>query len=476
MNRIILIGNGFDLAHGMKTSYNDFMDDFWEKEIKEMKKHKGVENYFNKNDLFYLNKIPYSIEGYRENFYYLNENLKKVGCYIHYNNLFLKTLMDTYKTRSWVDIENEYYLLLKKIIEEERSTFKEKSLNVELSNCCKTIQDFLNIFTLATDIEEKNQSNKAKNNTHSKTQKELNMPKGKITLFSLNQDFKVIQNLLEEYLIRQQKIKLIKNDKIHNAIYSPLQYNDFTEQRKNEILDFIIKRWELYKNKDKNKESYSKEEISIFKALSCEMSDIKIRDTIEEKIIKDVSGNLPNLKVEKTLLLNFNYTSYSYLNAYLNHSEGNNKKGKPLKYKKTELIHIHGKLNDEDNPIIFGYGDELDDDYHEIEKLNDNEFMENIKSVKYLETDNYKKLLSFINSEPYQVFIFGHSCGNSDRTLLNTLFEHENCCSIKPFYRKKSDGTDNYSDIVRNISRCFKDKASLRDKVVNKKYTQALFT
>ena len=28
MNRIILIGNGFDLAHGLKTSYKDFIDDF----------------------------------------------------------------------------------------------------------------------------------------------------------------------------------------------------------------------------------------------------------------------------------------------------------------------------------------------------------------------------------------------------------------------------------------------------------------
>ena len=32
MNRIILIGNGFDLAHGLKTNYNDFINAFWEKE------------------------------------------------------------------------------------------------------------------------------------------------------------------------------------------------------------------------------------------------------------------------------------------------------------------------------------------------------------------------------------------------------------------------------------------------------------
>jgi len=30
MNRVILIGNGFDLAYGLKTSYTDFIDDFWE--------------------------------------------------------------------------------------------------------------------------------------------------------------------------------------------------------------------------------------------------------------------------------------------------------------------------------------------------------------------------------------------------------------------------------------------------------------
>ena len=29
MNRIILIGNGFDLAHDLKTSYQDFLDSYW---------------------------------------------------------------------------------------------------------------------------------------------------------------------------------------------------------------------------------------------------------------------------------------------------------------------------------------------------------------------------------------------------------------------------------------------------------------
>jgi len=29
MNKLILVGNGFDLAHGLPTKYADFIDDFW---------------------------------------------------------------------------------------------------------------------------------------------------------------------------------------------------------------------------------------------------------------------------------------------------------------------------------------------------------------------------------------------------------------------------------------------------------------
>jgi hypothetical protein len=62
----------------------------------------------------------------------------------------------------------------------------------------------------------------------------------------------------------------------------------------------------------------------------------------------------------------------------------------------------------------------------------------------------------------------GHSCGISDRTLLNTIFEHKNCSSIKIFYHKMEDGTDNYSDVARNISRNFTNKPLMRKRVVNK--------
>ena len=91
-----------------------------------------------------------------------------------------------------------------------------------------------------------------------------------------------------------------------------------------------------------------------------------------------------------------------------------------------------------------------------------------MKSIRYMEADNYRKMLEFIESAPFQVCIMGHSCGMSDRTLLNTLFEHENGVSIKPYYYKKEDGTDNYLELVQNIYRNFTDMKLMRDKVVNK--------
>lgn len=160
------------------------------------------------------------------------------------------------------------------------------------------------------------------------------------------------------------------------------------------------------------------------------------------------------------MFLNFNYTSTADLYIKKGNSE-------------FTLNHIHGELSKPDS-VIFGYGDELDDNYKGLVKLNQNEYLKNVKSIRYLESDNYRKMLSFIESAPYQIFIMGHSCGNSDRTLLNTLFEHKNCASIKPFYYTKEDGTDNYMELVQNISRNFTSMQLMRDRVVNKTYCETI--
>lgn len=159
---------------------------------------------------------------------------------------------------------------------------------------------------------------------------------------------------------------------------------------------------------------------------------------------------------ETSMILDFNYTNTS---DYYSLSS-------PLKM---TINHIHGCLKDPDS-MIFGYGDELDDEYQKLLKSNNNNLLSNIKSIRYLESDNYRKLLEFIEYAPYQIYIMGHSCGTSDRTMLNTLFEHRNCVSIKPFYYEKDDGSDNYLEIVQNISRNFTNMKLMRDRVVNKQY------
>ena len=108
------------------------------------------------------------------------------------------------------------------------------------------------------------------------------------------------------------------------------------------------------------------------------------------------------------------------------------------------------------------------------EQKNDNMYLENIKSINYLKTRNNKEVLNFINSDKYQVYIMGHSCSISDKTLLNTLFEHENCLSIKVFYHNIGNGTDNHSDIASNISRNFTKKNLFIERIVPKEDSEPL--
>jgi len=119
---------------------------------------------------------------------------------------------------------------------------------------------------------------------------------------------------------------------------------------------------------------------------------------------------------------------------------------------KIQLIFIHGKLGDKSNPIIFGYGDEMDSFFNQIKQLNQNDFLVNMKSYDYIKTSNLQKLNEFLNEGKFTTKIMGHSCGISDRVLLNRIFEHQNCDRIKVFYHETENG-DDYSDKIKEISR-----------------------
>lgn len=418
MNRLILVGNGFDLAHGLKTSYKDFIDDFWEDVIFKLNMFKSDTLLFS-NECIEISQDPFptiDISNFKEivkNYTTLKRFLSTKKIRFEFKNEFLGILSDTCTNNNWVDIENIYYYYLKQNIEKNK-------------------------YPKFSDVSD------------------------------LNKDFNQIKKQLEVYLSNIEKDFIISNQ-ISKHILNSIYLKDLESLTKNIFIEKIFEECII---EDNNLIYYLKDfkkEVLRFKESSPQSRDNYFNkefdkyDTDYKRIFKEI------IFPKNTLLLNFNYTNTTF--HYIN--ECNRIKYNNIDNKISE-IHIHGELNNPQNPIIFGFGDDVDKKYQEFEDLNDNRYLENFKSIAYLQTDNYKKLLEFIDSEEYQVFIFGHSCGISDRTMLNTIFEHDNCKSIKPFYHKRDNGTDNYTEIVQNISRNFNDKKKYRDRVVNKTYCEPL--
>jgi len=189
---------------------------------------------------------------------------------------------------------------------------------------------------------------------------------------------------------------------------------------------------------------------------------LKINSKLEnmhiESILLEGTGQASQYRGDK-LFVNFNYTTTMELYTSRNFPTNGN------------LVNIHGELSDQSNPIIFGYGDEMDPHYEKIENLNNNDFLKNIKSFGYFRTNNYQRVMHFIegSDDYFTVKILGHSCGISDRILLNTIFEHPNCESIKIYYYQKSEAENDYFEKTQEISRHFKasGKGNMRAKIVS---------
>jgi len=398
MNRLVIIGNGFDLAHGLPTSYKDFIDDYWkdrtfDEEDNFIKFYELIDNKLqianNYGDFKKIIQEHISINypDSSTNFHdgvavYISKTIGWKKILEFKNNFFSK--VNTKNLDNWVDIENEYYYLLKEIV---KSEYVGENLENKLEQVKK-----------------------------------------------LNKEFENVKNLLEKYLTEkvENKYEIFKRYKLESAwlqFYNILKPISVVNNEHNINLEFNHKE--------------DKDDINLF-------FENERKDNQSYKA--------------KSFLLDFNYTStldryvYSLKKAGL----------------EVELNQIHGRINNEENKLNFGFGDEMDDDYKIIENINNNEFLRNFKTFQYLQNSNYSKLLSFIDSEKFQVLIVGHSCGLSDRTLLNTIFEHPNCRSIKVFYHQREDGTDNYTEITQNISRHFNKKKLMREKIVNKTLCQPL--
>lgn len=394
MNRLILIGNGFDLAHGFETRYTHFLNYVWENFNKGGifdKIFKVNKEYFDTVEINNYSEFKKHFTHYTKHRYkfilksgdrifdinYVHENNSEELIFSVKNNLFEQLTLEN--LNNWVDIENHYYKILLELV---------------------SGNEYVN---------------------------------GILDIQQLNNEFNDIKDLLEHYITKEvdNKYKISHSTISSNTIISLFRYT--------------------YKNLKINKDDpYYNEFTDVNRKI--------LEDLDEEFNVKFKSNS--KVPLFENLFLDFNYTPT--VEAYVNKLN----KLSSLEFGFSDHIQIHGKLNnpDGDNPINFGFGDEMDDNYKIIEKKNDNNFLENIKSFMYLNNGNYKKLQNWVKSSPFQVIIMGHSCGLSDRTLLNTIFEDNNCKSIKIYFYDDED----YRTKVKNISRHFNKKTLMRDKIVNK--------
>ena len=332
MNKLVIIGNGFDLAHGLETRYSDFL--LWE--INEAFKQTNIvkpSSFHIESPLFAIESNyricqhpsldPCEFEDIAGFLQYLKDNKDgRLIIKIKYSYSFVEHLIQ-FANRNWVDIEREYFRELVKI-----STFNgnEESKNKMLSN--------------------------------------------------LNQSVDLIRVELKNYLSVKNIISFDVNNEIKRNFF-----------------------------------------------------EINNRNKLDQ--------------TNSTLILNFNYTDTAE---------------KYLPNPNIQINYIHGKLKDSKNPLIFGYGDEMDENYEKIEKLYNNDYLKHMKSFAYLQTANYRNLFEFLDkkNQKFDVFIMGHSCGLSDRLLFTHIFEHSNFNSVQIYYYAKPDGTNDFFEKTQEISRYFR--------------------
>lgn len=369
MNRLILIGNGFDLSHGMKTSYKDFIQYLLKEKYKLFYENRGDNMVFELfeleciSDNDYTYKDPESIKCFIEFF----SNHKKPNHYFIFRpNILCNKIFNDLCNQDWVDIELSYFNALSSIIGDNN-----------------------------------------------------NLNEGKTSEISkLNKELVILTDELVKYLSSQQKGKEI----VVNHTY-----------------------------------------INIF-SMSIKEEDIRWKFPLQESLMNKAKGSSEHRQVVKTMFLNFNYTNtlipyIKYLFKVSDERYDDN-----LENCDTFLPnHIHGSLEENDNPPIFGFGDEYNKKYQEFEEINSESIFEHIKSYRYLLTDRYKKLQAFMDEDYYQVFIVGHSCGLSDRTLLKSIFENDKCLSIKLFHQNDSNnGKIKYKQKAIQVGRHISDKQYMR--------------
>ena len=127
-----------------------------------------------------------------------------------------------------------------------------------------------------------------------------------------------------------------------------------------------------------------------------------------------------------------------------------------------KIFQIHGNLEDNFSDILFGYGWVNNNKYIDVKTGESPSFRKNLKYNYYSNKNHKRELFELMDKNPFDIKIIGHSCGESDRSLLEEIFNHSNCKSIK-IYSRNQDGFEN---IRNNISMFNEFETSLSNKII----------
>lgn len=440
INRLIIIGNGFDLAHDMKTKYKDFVNGYLKQRI---------ESFDEKDSEDLLIKIKCKKQSHRL--------LKDYRQYLKLKELNIESRVEALQLEEIMLLNILYGKLHPNEGNEEKKEFTEEEVQEILNDCTEEEENEIHLTQgIMQLIEEQKEYSVEYSPFFKKVYDEIE-----------DKNWVDIEYAYYEYLCSLLK-KLDLSDEEDAKKEVSKEIDELNEEMK-----FITKKLVEYLKKEDGtfEENSRRVNNEILDKMMMPLSEQEIAvEALElwDSFVKENSHK--KLQPDKIWILNFNYTSL--IRCYYEEIT------KKPKYNQNEmrsyLNYIHGSLYGKEE-IIFGYGDDSGEMYKRLSDKNDNRLLENDKTVKYLGSFWYRNFFGFIESAPFQVCIMGHSCGISDRTLLSTIFQHENCVSIKPYYYyDKKKNNDDYYEIIKNISRCFDDKKLMRDRVVNKDYCEPL--
>lgn len=154
-NKLVLIGNGFDLAHGLKTSYKNFLDWYISAAFKAYLNSEQNTLPFNIYDdcLIKMNRkhAPVSVNP-KEEIVTVEQVISKFTRNeyqsIIYRSPFFGLLIENFKNGRWIDIEREYFKTLKLCFSNTHSQFNETyvpRLNKEFDFIINKLTEYIEI-------------------------------------------------------------------------------------------------------------------------------------------------------------------------------------------------------------------------------------------------------------------------------------------------------------------------------------------